>query len=86
MDDNLKAQDEARFGPDASDDEVRAALACRYCMRTAEVVVVVDGLHGINAFCRCGSCDPQTVVALNRDQLARLRNDPPSGIDFDFLP
>jgi hypothetical protein len=86
MGENLKAQDTARFQADATADEMRASFVCRYCIRTARVVVVLDGLHGINAFCHCEFCGPQTVVGLTRSQLEQLRRCPPTGIDFDFVP
>lgn len=86
MAENRKTHDAARFGPDSSAEEISASIVCRTCLQTPETVVVVDGLHGVNAFCRCAECEPQTVVALTRLQLEHLKENPPAGIAFDFLP
>lgn len=86
MEVSLKAQDRARFAADATADEMRASFVCRYCLRTPKVVIVLHGLHGNNAFCHCASCRTQTVVGLTISQLDQLRNCPPRGIEFDFVP
>jgi hypothetical protein len=86
MGEHTNAHDIARFDPDAVADEVCAAFVCRSCLRTARAVLIVNGLHGIDALCSCHSCEPRTLVALSNLQLARLRRDPPLGIEFDLVP
>jgi hypothetical protein len=77
--------DIARF--EVTDDPVivEASFCCGFCLRTAAFVIVGVRSEDGHAWCYCTACQAHTEVALNGDQLLRLRVAPPRGAGIHMI-
>lgn len=67
----------AGFSSSDPDPLVEASMACQFCLRAPELVLVVDGADP-RAFAHCPRCPVPTVLLLSAEQARRLVLAPPS--------
>lgn len=70
----------ARFHQADPDALVAASFACRFCLRTAPAIDVVEDDLGATARCYCLACRSSGEVLLDHEQLLRLVLRPPPEI------
>jgi hypothetical protein len=77
--------DVARFAAIDDPELVVASFCCRLCVRRPAFVVVGVGAERGEAYCYCPACDCLTNVALNSEQLIRLRHSPPRAVQIHVI-
>jgi hypothetical protein len=77
--------DRARFEPGDHPDVVEASFCCQRCLRRPALVIATARELGGHAWCYCAVCEAHTEVALNPEQLLRLRMAPPRDAPIHVL-